>query len=779
MTLFNNSDAAALLLPDGRFDRYYFAFDEDMSNVSISGGSPGLTAGASVRPLPAGYEIPLADLFGTGYPLPITLPNGGFVLELGGGTDLTELGQTISVDFGSSVTVPDALTATEAFFYPEDITIVNDVAYVSSLGDGTIRTFDLRQENPMAELFAAAEEGYTQAWGVKSDGNVLVSLLNNANFAGGPSGPAKLVEYNLASGAKTGEWDLPAGTIGHTVSIVDGKYYVTDFGFPQIFEVDPAAGTVTEWFTSDMWDPSISGLGGTLYSDAGAFYISQGNKMWYLPISSGMPGMLQEVTVTGLDGIDADGISWGSDQNTIYYATNDTGDPANVGTAYKLEFSDATTATGSVVATGFDDSSGLWYYQNDGKEYIFVLESQFGALFGLNSYEPPFNIEIIELTETSAGVDLSLEASVANQLYNQYETVDYTFTLTNEGDTDASNIEVDAMLPEGMAYTAHSATDGNFVGFTGVWTIPSLAAGESAILNVTLFTLVADEDITYFAQVVAADQADADSTPDSSAGEVTEDDEAAVTITPKANGGFGTNMGNSDLELSITADAENYNIYEVVGYTVSVTNNGPDMATGIEVSTPLPTGMAYTAATTDNGAYSVFFQTWTIDALGAGETATLDLDLFTLVAGQPITNFVQIHVANELDPDSTPGNNTTGTPTEDDEAAVTIQVVGGNNLPQTGDAVFSSKTVAANMDVSLAPNPFNEVTNFEIQLVEGGAYQLQVFDVNGKEVSNQRMELNEGVNTLSYDGSHLTNGLYSYLLSNNNGFVSGRMIVVD
>ena len=52
-----HSDAADLLLPEGRFDRYYFAYDGDVSNISISGGSPGLTAGAKVTPLPAGYEI--------------------------------------------------------------------------------------------------------------------------------------------------------------------------------------------------------------------------------------------------------------------------------------------------------------------------------------------------------------------------------------------------------------------------------------------------------------------------------------------------------------------------------------------------------------------------------------------------------------------------------------------------------------------------------------------------------------------------------------------------
>ncbi len=381
---------------------------------------------------------------------------------------------------------------------------------------------------------------------------------------------------------------------------------------------------------------------------------------------------------------------------------------------------------------------------------------------------------------TSTDVDLNMEASVANQLYEQYKTVDYTFTLTNEGDTEATNIEVEAMLPEGLVYTAHSASNGEFGAFAGIWTVPSLAVGESATLNLTLFALAADQDITYFAQVVAADQVDADSTPDSSSGEVMEDDEAVVTISPKSNGGFGTNMGNNDLELSIAADRNTYNIYEVVGYTLSVSNNGDAPATGIEVSTTLPAGMAYTASSTSDGSYSVYFQTWTIDALGAGETAVLNLDLFTLVQDQPITNFAQIFIANELDPDSTPGNNTTGVPAEDDEAAVTIQFSGSNaNLAPSDGAIFSSTAFAANMDVSLAPNPFNGSTNFEIQLAKGGAYQLQVFDVTGKEVNRQRMELNEGVNRIAYDGSHLTNGLYSYLLSNVQGFVSGRMIVVE
>ena len=300
-----------------------------------------------------------------------------------------------------TIQVPSSLTIDDAGFYPEDIVIANNIVYLSGFGDGTVRSIDLTQTNPTAQLFAAAETGFSQGWGLKSDGNVLLSLLCNADFTGGAPGPSKLVQYSIATGEKTGEWTLPDNTIGHTVSIVDGKYYVGDFANPRIIEVDPATGTVDDsWFTSSQWDPSIDGnLGGIIYDNNGGFYAYLGFQMWYIPISNGQAGTMQQVNITGLSGdqINVDGITWVESQNTLYYASNDTGNPENVGTVYKLVFSDNTTATGSVVATGLDDTSGVWYLNNDGAEYLFVCESQFGGLFGINSFDPPFNIEIINL----------------------------------------------------------------------------------------------------------------------------------------------------------------------------------------------------------------------------------------------------------------------------------------------------------------------------------------------------------------------------------------------
>lgn len=295
--------------------------------------------------------------------------------------------------------VPSDLTISDSSFFPEDIVVNHNRAYVSGFGDGTIRVFDLADETPTAVNFASSEEGYTQRWGLASHKEVLLSIVNNANFMGGENGPSKLIEYSIKDGSKTDEWQLPSTTIGHTVSIVDGKYYVSDFANPRIIEVDPKTGDVNEsWFTSSKWDPSIDGnLGGVVYDGKGGFYAYLGFKIWYLPIKKGEPGELQEVSISGLstEQINVDGISWDKKNKTLYYASNDAMDPSNAGAVYKLKFTDETTAEGSVVETGLNDSSGLWYTKSNDGEFLLVCESQFGALFGLSELDGPFNIKAI------------------------------------------------------------------------------------------------------------------------------------------------------------------------------------------------------------------------------------------------------------------------------------------------------------------------------------------------------------------------------------------------
>lgn len=294
-----------------------------------------------------------------------------------------------------TVQIPSSFSITDENFFPEDIVIGDNKLFVSGLGDGTLKSFDLTQTDPTATNFADAEDGFAQSWGVATNGTVLLNILNNPNFADlTDNGASKLVEYDIATKTKTKEYMLPS-TISNSVQIVDGKYYVCEWSpTPRIMEIDPATGSVNEnWFTSSEWDASISGLGGVIYNGTDAFYLSQGNKLWYLPVSNGTAGTLEEVTISGIDAVDADGITWDGN-NTIYYATNDAGDPADNGTVYKVVLSDKTTATGSVLIDGLKDTSGVWFTSNDGKNYVLIIESQMGQLFGTSTLELPFNIRV-------------------------------------------------------------------------------------------------------------------------------------------------------------------------------------------------------------------------------------------------------------------------------------------------------------------------------------------------------------------------------------------------
>lgn len=99
MTLVNNSDAADLVLPDARYDRYYIGFASNSVASATLDGSAELNEFANVTVLPAEYSLEATDAFSTGITLPVDFAQGGLRVELGGGTDLTNTGVKVKVTF--------------------------------------------------------------------------------------------------------------------------------------------------------------------------------------------------------------------------------------------------------------------------------------------------------------------------------------------------------------------------------------------------------------------------------------------------------------------------------------------------------------------------------------------------------------------------------------------------------------------------------------------------------------------------------------------------------
>ena len=137
----------------------------------------------------------------------------------------------------------------------------------------------------------------------------------------------------------------------------------------------------------------------------------------------------------------------------------------------------------------------------------------------------------------------------------------------------------------------------------------------------------------------------------------------------------------ADLSLALDqpdATPARYSDYEV---TATVTNDGPDAATGVVVSLPRPDGVVSVGGdefVASQGRYRPYSsREWSVGTLAAGQSATLTLNLFLLDATAP-DYYGQVVASGTQDPDSTPGNGAPGSVNEDDEASVQLGTGGAS-----------------------------------------------------------------------------------------------------
>jgi uncharacterized repeat protein (TIGR01451 family) len=123
-----------------------------------------------------------------------------------------------------------------------------------------------------------------------------------------------------------------------------------------------------------------------------------------------------------------------------------------------------------------------------------------------------------------------------------------------------------------------------------------------------------------------------------------------------------------DLSLTKTVDNATPNVSGNVTFTVTVSNAGPDAATGVAVLDLLPAGMTFVSSTPSQGSYVSATGVWTVGTIANGANATLQIVANVDSAGAK-TNLAQVSAANQPDSDSTPNNSVA---TEDDQASVTV-----------------------------------------------------------------------------------------------------------
>ena len=289
------------------------------------------------------------------------------------------------------------------------------------------------------------------------------------------------------------------------------------------------------------------------------------------------------------------------------------------------------------------------------------------------------------VTPVNITTDLSLVKTVVDNDITPLVGSEITFqiTVTNDGPQDTTGVTVTDLLPSGYDFVLFSSTAGAYDEITGIWNIGGIANGESETLLIDVLVNASGEYLN-IAEVTSSSVFDIDSTPDNDDGDQSEDDEDNAIVTP---------IG-SIADLSLTKTVVDNDITPLVGseitFQITISNDGPETATGVEVLELLPSGYDFLTFSSSTGTYNEVSGIWEVGNLENGDIETLLIDVQVKPNGDYL-NIAEVSASNVLDSDSTPGN---GITTEDDYAEASVeptQIIADLSISKT---TVSGRTIA-------------------------------------------------------------------------------------
>ncbi|WP_425545923.1 beta strand repeat-containing protein, partial [Aquimarina litoralis] len=324
-------------------------------------------------------------------------------------------------------------------------------------------------------------------------------------------------------------------------------------------------------------------------------------------------------------------------------------------------------------------------------------------------------------TPTVASVsDLSIAKSVVlttdadgSTTISAGDTVTFSVTVTNAGPNNATGVGVGDTVPDGYTTIGSISNGGSESGGLISWSGLSITTTTPLVLTYTA-VVTATGNYTNFAEITASDNFDPDSSPDATADTDTpsEDDETSATPTVASV---------SDLSIAksvvLTTDADGSTTIsagDTVTFSVTVTNAGPNNATGVGVGDTVPDGYTTIGSISNGGSESGGLISWS----GLSVTTTTPLVLtYTAVvtATGNYTNFAEITASDNFDPDSSPDATAdTDTPSEDDETSATPTVASVSDL-----SIAKSVVLTTDADGSTTISAGDTVT-FSVTVTNGG-----------------------------------------------------------
>ena len=236
------------------------------------------------------------------------------------------------------------------------------------------------------------------------------------------------------------------------------------------------------------------------------------------------------------------------------------------------------------------------------------------------------------------------------------ENYSYTLKIDNTGDGPATGVELREQLPANARFILANASQG------------SSSQDGDGVVNVSFGDIPAGDSVTVVFTSQATTAGALISTTSVTSNE--EDLETLNNFLITVNSANSTAPTTADLRLSVTSSATNASIDDEISIVVTINNEGPGIASGIMVDSPLPAQLELINASPDQGTYDAATGVWSVGNVRDGISRSLTLTARVVGSGQ-ISESFEIAAVSESDPDSTPGN---GDLNEDDIAEFAIQL---------------------------------------------------------------------------------------------------------
>ena len=241
-----------------------------------------------------------------------------------------------------------------------------------------------------------------------------------------------------------------------------------------------------------------------------------------------------------------------------------------------LTFVSATPSQGS-----YDNVSGMWTVGTVSPGVPQTLsitatvvspaaQTNTGTISDADQFDPNTGNNTASATETpQQAADLLLIKSVSDATPNVGDQIVYTITVFDAGPDAATGVQVTDLLPAGLTFVSATPSQGSYDNVSGVWTVGTVSPGVSQTLSITA-TVVSPAAQTNTGTISDADQFDPN----------TGNNTASATETPQQ----------ADLSVSKTVSDATPNVGDQITFTVTLSNQGADTATGVQVTDLLPAG---------------------------------------------------------------------------------------------------------------------------------------------------------------------------------------------